>query len=173
MLSPMIITTRSAELSIASADGAVPPTINYKGVLADASGTPIATTTSLVFTIYDQPVLGSVKWTETRDLTSDAEGRFTVILGQTTPLLDFVFEPGPYYLGVELAGGAAQTSRVVITSMSSARQSSTINRVAEVLSNKSGSVMGVRDPGGNIGDVGNVMGVRDPGGNIGEAESTS
>jgi hypothetical protein len=174
----MIITTRLAELSVASADGTVPATINYKGILTAVDGTPMTITISAVFAIYDQPVLGSVKWTETRGLTSDAEGRITILLGQVTPFHDGLFDTSPLYLAAQVGSDGGQTQRIVITSAPDARRltlatAGTINRIAEDSSDGPGSVMGVRDPGGNIGDVGSVTGVRDPGGNVGDVSTAT
>lgn len=181
MLSRMIIATRAVDLSLASADGSVPATITYKGILTDAGGNPVATTLSAVFTIYDQPLEGSAKWSERRELAADTEGRFTIALGQSTPLPASVLEITPLYLGVQVGADTGLSPRAVVTIASDARRlqalndatAGTLNRVAGVLPDETGGVMGVRDPGGNVGGGISVTGVRDPGGNIDGAKSSS
>jgi hypothetical protein len=68
-----------------------PKLVNYQGRLTNASGTPLAGTYSVQFTIYDAPSVGNSKWTETQNVTTDANGLFAVLLGSITSLRDTVF----------------------------------------------------------------------------------
>ena len=48
-----------------SSNAAATQLINYQGSLADSLGTGLDTIVRMVFTIYDDPSVGSVIWTET------------------------------------------------------------------------------------------------------------
>jgi hypothetical protein len=63
---------------------AVPNLIRYGGTLKDASGAPISATTGVTFAIYKQQDGGAAVWMETQNVTSDASGQYSVVLGSTT-----------------------------------------------------------------------------------------
>jgi hypothetical protein len=60
--------------------------MNYQGLLANSSGTPITGTTNLVFRIYSQASGGGALWTETQSSVIVANGIFNVVLGSVTPI---------------------------------------------------------------------------------------
>lgn len=47
-----------------------PKMINYQGLIIDSTGSPLDTTVSIEFTIYDALSAGNVKWTETHHIQS-------------------------------------------------------------------------------------------------------
>ncbi len=63
---------------------AVPNLIRYGGTLKDASGAPIAAATGVTFAIYKQQDGGAPVWMETQNVTPDAGGQYSVLLGSTT-----------------------------------------------------------------------------------------
>ena len=63
---------------------AVPNLIRYGGTLKDANGAPIAATTGVTFAIYKQQDGGAPVWMETQNVTPDASGQYSVLLGSTT-----------------------------------------------------------------------------------------
>ena len=63
---------------------AVPPLINYQGMLTDADGKPLAGAKKLEFNLYDKPIDGTLIWgPQTFDNVYLGNGRFNVILGTT------------------------------------------------------------------------------------------
>ncbi len=65
---------------------AVPNLIRYGGVLKDANGAVLASqTVGITFALYKQQDGGVALWTETRNVTTDAAGQYSVMLGSTKP----------------------------------------------------------------------------------------
>ncbi len=87
-------------LSATPGHASVPTVLHYQGVLTDGGVMPISSNTSVVFTLWSAPIGGTVRWTETRNVTPDNEGRFSILLGQAVPLHDSVFKMPPLYPGV-------------------------------------------------------------------------
>jgi len=100
-------------LIIVSAASAMPQKINYQGILQDPDGTPITTTTSVEFRIYDAGIGGTRLWMETQSVTPDVAGRFNVHLGRSIPIPDSVFETGTAYLGVTIPPDPEMSPRAV------------------------------------------------------------
>ena len=66
-----------------SAAYAIPTKINYQGVLKDSAGNLInAASLSVLFSIYDSPTNGILKWSETQNVTVEV-GLYSVQLGST------------------------------------------------------------------------------------------
>jgi len=98
--------------SVVPAD--VPATLNYQGVLTDASGLAVADGDySMTFRIYDVAFEGSALWTETRTVTV-TKGIFNVILGEVVTL-SLPFDE-QYWLGISVGGEAELTPRVILSS---------------------------------------------------------
>ena len=63
---------------------AVPNLLRYGGVLKDANGAVLASqTVGITFALYKQQDGGVALWTETRNVTTDAAGQYSVMLGST------------------------------------------------------------------------------------------
>ena len=92
----------------------IPNTMNYQGLLTDASGVPLADGNyNLTFRIYDVASGGSALWTEAQ-LVLVESGIFSVILGSSTALnLDFDV---PYWMGIQVAAGTELSPRIELTS---------------------------------------------------------
>jgi hypothetical protein len=68
---------------------AVPLLINYQGQLTAPDGTPLDTTVSITFAIYNDPGGGGVTlWTETHPSVTVQNGLFHVPLGFIMPIED-------------------------------------------------------------------------------------
>ena len=63
---------------------AVPNLIRYGGALKNADGSPFVATTGATFAIYKQQDGGAPIWLETQNITSDANGQYSVLLVQRT-----------------------------------------------------------------------------------------
>ena len=85
-----------------------PSTMAYQGRLLTAAGVPVNSTTSVVFSIYAAASGGSAIWVETRNVTTDLNGVFTIDLGSTTPLTTTIFDGTVRYLGIRIASESAE-----------------------------------------------------------------
>ena len=104
----------------------VPSTLSYQGCLTDGSGDPVANGSySIVFTIYDAPVNGDSKWTETQDVDI-TDCSFTVLLGSDNPIFDSVFNGASRFLGIAISGDPEITPRTALVSVPYSMKTSTI-----------------------------------------------
>jgi hypothetical protein len=125
--------------------GAVPQLINFQGVLKDGSGNPVPDASySVTFTIYDAPIGGNVKWTETQSVTTTG-GLFTVLLGSTTPLPDSVFYDSSRYLGMAVSPDPEMIPRQRLSSVGYSSVSSQWTSAGENLFRLNGKV-GIGEP---------------------------
>ena len=118
-LTQAFLTAVAVILSVMSAMpvlATVPTVLHYQGVLTDGAGSPITTNTSVSFTLWSAPIAGTVKWTETRSVTPDSQGRFAILLGQAVPLHDSVFKSPPLYLGTQVGADPEMTPRSLLSS---------------------------------------------------------
>ena len=98
---------------------AVPNLIRYGGTLKDARGAPIAAATGVTFAIYKQQDGGAAVWMETQNVTPDAGGNYSVLLGSTTATglpSDLFSQEEQRWLGVQVQGQAEQP-RVLLVSV--------------------------------------------------------
>ena len=112
----LFVSTSSAQQTSTTA---VPNLIRYGGTLKDGNGAPIEATTGVTFAIYKQQDGGAPVWQETQNVTADASGQYSVILGSTTStgLPDDLFsQQEQRWLGVQVQGESEQ-SRVLLVSV--------------------------------------------------------
>jgi hypothetical protein len=105
--------------------GAVPQYINYQGYLTRTDGSPLDTTVSMTFTIYNAPVGGSVMWTETRASVLVSGGLFNASLGSVTPLPDMF--TANRYLAIQVGNDTEMIPRQPITSVANAYRVGTLD----------------------------------------------
>lgn len=99
-----------------TAQGQIPRTISYQGVLTDAVGVAVPDGNyTLNLSIYDVPTGGMRSWYE-QQVVSTSKGVFNVQLGAVTPLR-LLFDR-PLWLGVAINIGAELTPRTVLTASS-------------------------------------------------------
>lgn len=93
----------------------IPQTINYQGVLKDASGNIVTNGDyNLTFKLYETETGGSPLWTETK-LLNVVNGIFSTQLGSVTPItLPF---DNAYWLGVTIGGGTEMSPRIKLSSV--------------------------------------------------------
>ena len=85
--------------------------VKFSGTLADAHRGSIVGTVPLQFLMYEQTYGGAAYWQETQNVRPDAYGRYTVLLGETTPggIPGDIFAPGrEHWLGVHISGQPEQ-----------------------------------------------------------------
>lgn len=98
----------------------VPNLIRYGGALKDEQGAAVASgTTGVTFAIYKQQDGGAPVWMETQNVTTDAGGNYSVLLGSTTATglpSDLFSQQEQRWLGVEVEGPLEQP-RVLLVSV--------------------------------------------------------
>ncbi|HXR38553.1 MAG TPA: hypothetical protein VN776_05650, partial [Terracidiphilus sp.] len=60
---------------------AVPHLVKFSGTVKDANGKPGTGVTGIAFALYKDQAGGAALWLETQNVTPDAQGRYTVLLG--------------------------------------------------------------------------------------------
>ncbi len=110
----------------------VPNLIRYGGTLKDASGAPIASATGVAFAIYKQQDGGAPVWMETQNVSTDAGGNYSVLLGSTTATRlpsDIFSQEEQRWLGVQ-AQGQAEQPRVLLVGVPYAMKAVEADRLA-------------------------------------------
>jgi hypothetical protein len=123
--------------------GEVPQMLNYQGRLTDQDGTPVDTTVSILFTIYDDSTGGTVVWTETQPAVTVTSGLFNVLLGSINPIQDTVFAEPDRYLDIRIGSNPAIIPRTKLAAVAYAHRVSTVD----------GSAGGLIDGGTFIGKL--------------------
>ena len=82
VLSPV---TSVAQSSQVTPSVQMPRLVNISGVFRPADGQPPAAVEAVTLSIYAEPEGGTPLWQETQSVALDAEGRYTLLLGATTP----------------------------------------------------------------------------------------
>ena len=111
---------------------AVPSLINFSGTLPETSGGAIAVATGVTFAIYKQQEGGAPLWMETQNVTPDAAGRYTVLLGGTKPdgvPAELFSEHEERWLGVQVQGQTEQP-RVLLVSVPYAMKAAEADKLA-------------------------------------------
>jgi hypothetical protein len=91
----------------------VPQTLNYQGILTDATGEAVSDGSyEIVFNIYDQASSGNDLWSEHQTVAVQ-DGVFSVILGVANPI-DIEFDR-PLWLAMRVNGGTELSPRIELT----------------------------------------------------------
>ena len=127
----------------------VPSLMNFQGRLAKPDGTPVTDGNhTVVFTLFDAQTGGTVKWTESLNITS-RNGVFSVLLGSVTALNETVFA-ADRWLEVKV-DGATLTPRQKIVSNAFAFKANLANTVPNGSLTAAKFQGGVLTPGGTAG----------------------
>jgi hypothetical protein len=89
----------------------------FSGNLTETQRGFIGGTVALHFTMYNEPHGGSAYWQETQNVHPDAEGGYTVLLGETTMgglPADIVAPGGIHWLGVQVSGQPEQPRMLLV-----------------------------------------------------------
>lgn len=106
---------------------AVPQLINFQSLVTDNVGDPIPNGVyTVMFSIYDSEIGGTLLWSETNNAVSVASSRFNVLLGSVMPLHDSVFDGTSRWLEVEF-DGEVLTPRTRLVSVGYAHRISTLD----------------------------------------------
>ena len=115
----VIVSAAAQQARLGETSPAVPPFLNYSGVLTDGNGKPLTGTVGVTFLLYNEEQGGSPLWLETQNVTPDRNGRYSVQLGSTrsTGLPADIFIAGEArWLAVQPQGQAEQP-RVMLLSV--------------------------------------------------------
>jgi hypothetical protein len=105
--------------------------LKFSGTLTDPLRQSIGSA-ALHFAIYNQPYGGAAYWQETQNVHPDAQGHYTVLLGETTPgglPPEILASGGAHWLAVE-ASGQPEQSRILLVELPAASQSHPTNSSA-------------------------------------------
>jgi hypothetical protein len=97
---------------------AVPHLVKFSGTVKDAAGTPRTGVTGIAFALYKDQAGGAALWLETQNVTLDAQGRYTVLLGSNSAEglpVDVFSANQAQWLGIQPEGQAEQ--RVLLVSV--------------------------------------------------------
>ena len=98
----------------------VPNLIRYSSMLKNPQGMPlVSSTVGVTFAIYKQPDGGAPVWLETQNVTTDANGNYSVLLGSTAAIglpSDLFSQQEQRWLGVQVEGETEQ-ARVLMVSV--------------------------------------------------------
>jgi hypothetical protein len=103
---------------VTTMNAAVPPLLNFNGVLTDVNGKPLTGIVGVTFSLYQDQQGGSPLWLETQNIKPNSTGHYTVMLGSSTPqgVPARIFASGEaHWLGVQVQGQAEQP-RVLLVS---------------------------------------------------------
>ena len=65
----------------ADSDTTVPRLVKFSGTVKDSAGKPRSGITGITFALYKDQASGAALWLETQNVSLDAQGRYTVLLG--------------------------------------------------------------------------------------------
>ena len=93
----------------------VPPFMQYQGYLTSMTDAPVSGFFTMSFALYAQAESGEPVWSEEREGVEGSEGRFSLRLGDRTPIDGAVFRQGQLYLQVTVEGDTLEPREAVST----------------------------------------------------------
>ena len=90
--------------------------LSYQGIMSDSTGSPLDTTVSLTFTIYDDSLKTTVMWAETHPSVTIINGSIEVILGSITALGAGIFDGNVRWMTTQLGSGGESDPPLPIVS---------------------------------------------------------
>ena len=119
LLTCCVLPMAAQQPAAASANVAVPPMVNFSGVLTEVNGKPLTGVVGVTFNLYRDSQGGAPLWMETQNVQADKAGHYSAALGSTTSqgLPAGLFASGEArWLGVQ-AQGQAEQPRVLLMSV--------------------------------------------------------
>ncbi len=112
---------------VSAGHSTVPNLINFQGRLTTAAGTPVTDSAyTILFSIYDAPVGGSIIWSESIPSVPISQGLFSVMLGTIVPFADSIFSGPTRFLEV-VVGSEIILPRSQLTSVGYAQRVATLD----------------------------------------------
>jgi hypothetical protein len=110
---------RAQTATIAStADTRVPRLVRFIGMAKDSSGSPLAGTIGITFTLCVEQTGGTPLWLETQNVQPDRDGRYSVLLGATKPEglpAELFTSEQAHWVGVQVSGQAEQPRFLLVS----------------------------------------------------------
>jgi len=119
LLACCVLPMDAQQPAAASANLAVPPMVNFSGVLTDVNGKPLTGAVGVTFYLYQDSQGGAPLWMETQNVQADKAGHYSAALGSTSSqgLPSNIFAAGEArWLGVQVQG-QAEKPRVLLMSV--------------------------------------------------------
>ena len=119
LLACCVLPMDAQQPAAASANLAVPPMVNFSGVLTDVNGKPLTGAVGVTFYLYQESQGGAPLWMETQNVQADRAGHYSAALGSTSSqgLPASLFAAGEArWLGVQVQG-QAEKPRVLLLSV--------------------------------------------------------
>ena len=150
-----------------AAQAEVPPYMQYQGYLTSMADEPVNGFFTMIFGLYRETQGGEAVWSEEREGVEVTAGRFTVRLGDRTPVDGAVFGQGQLYLQVSVEGDTLEP-REAVSTVAHAFHAGVADNVVGDITPRSISVGGqpVIDENGRW--VGEIAGLQGPQGERGE-----
>ena len=118
----------SSQLAVAQA----PHVIRYQGQAIDAKNVPLEGAYTLTFRLYDAQTSGKKIWEETQGDVRLTSGRFSVLLGQITPI-EVTDWSSPCWLAVQVNNDPEFTPRQQITTVPMAIQAEVAQQLGQTV----------------------------------------
>ena len=110
MLMRAIVAVTITVVLCAPAIAGVPGLITVQGKLTDVVGTPVPPgIKNFTFEVFDEPVGGTVLWSEDQPIVTDQDGLWNAALGGDEPLTDKLFKDTVRWLQITVDDGAPTT----------------------------------------------------------------
>jgi hypothetical protein len=90
---------------------ALPRLVRFGGTVKDVDGSPLSGVVGITFALYSEQTGGAPLWLETQNVTADANGRYTVLLGSTKPdglPAELFTSEQARWVGMQVSGQAEQ-----------------------------------------------------------------
>lgn len=84
LLACCVLPMDAQQPAAASANLAVPPMVNFSGVLTDVNGKPLTGAVGVTFYLYQESQGGAPLWMETQNVQADKAGHYSAALGSTS-----------------------------------------------------------------------------------------
>ncbi|MBK8128125.1 MAG: hypothetical protein IPK53_04025 [bacterium] len=107
----------------------VPQLVNYQGSLTYSTGSPMDTTVTMTFHLYDGATGGAeLLWSEVQPVVVVQKGLFNSVLGSVTALEDSVLKSTELWLGIAVGGDPEMMPRTKIQSVPYALRAGTVDQ---------------------------------------------
>ncbi|HED17815.1 MAG TPA: hypothetical protein ENI64_13505 [Gammaproteobacteria bacterium] len=133
------------------AQAAIPDDLDYQGYLTDSGGSPVNSSVSVTFLLYNVGSGGIALWGDTQPVAVN-NGLFTVKLGRPGNPFPLGLFDAPLWLGIDVAGDGEMSPRIALSSAAFAHK-------ADDAFTLEGSSASSLDQSAHVTDTGNPHGV--------------
>jgi hypothetical protein len=112
------IDNASGSASIPSAVSTVPLLVRFNGIVRELSGVAVTSTQSITFNLYQFQTGGDPLWSETQVVSSDNQGKFSILLGSASPQgipVSSFSTGGPRWVGITPNDGVERSRSLLVS----------------------------------------------------------